>query len=70
MLNTMLKIAVDWGILERLPCTIRLLKTPKTTARFHDVEAYEALVKAATHLDWRAELIALLGGEAGLRVGK
>lgn len=70
VLNTMLRVAVEWGVLERLPCTIRLLKTPKTTARFHDVDAYETLVKAATHLDWRSELIVLLGGEAGLRCGE
>jgi integrase len=70
VLSMLLKVAVEWGILDRVPCTIRLLKTPKTRARFHDVDAYEALVKAAEALDWRAELIVLLAGEASLRCGE
>jgi integrase len=70
VLNTMLKVAVDWGVLGHMPCTIRLLKTPKPLMGFHDAEVYEALVAAAAALDWRAELIVLLGGEAGLRLGE
>ena len=70
VLNTMLKVAVEWGVIERMPCTIRLLKTLKPKANFHDGQAYEALIKAAMQLDWRAELIVLLGGEAGLRCGE
>ena len=70
VLNTMLKVAVEWGVIDRMPCSIRLLKTPKPKASFHDGQAYEALVKAAVQLDWRAELIVLLGGEAGLRCGE
>jgi integrase len=70
VLSTMLKVAVEWGVIERLPCTVRLVKTPKPAASFHDMETYEALVKAATQLDWRAELIVLLGGDAGLRCGE
>jgi integrase len=42
----------------------------KPKASFHDGPAYEALVKAAARLDSRAELIVLLGGEAGLRCGE
>src|SRR5947207_2794271 len=70
VLNTMLKVAVDWGVIDRMPCTVRLVRTPKPTARFHDFDAYESLVTAAEQLDWRAELIVLLGGEAGLRCGE
>src|SRR5262245_37633410 len=50
-----------------MPCIIRLLKTPKTSAQYHDFEPYERLVQAAQRLDHRATLIVLLGGEAGLR---
>jgi integrase len=57
-------------VIERMPCAVRLLKTPHPAARFHDFEAYEALVQAARQLDWRAYLIALPGGEAGLRCGE
>jgi integrase len=70
VLNTMLKVAVEWGVIDRMPCSVRLLRTPKPSARFHDFAGYEALLNAARALDWRAELIVLLGGEAGLRCGE
>jgi integrase len=70
VLNTMMKKAVEWDVLPELPCRIRLLPTPISEAEFLDFDAYEALVRAASDLDWRAELIALLGGEAGLRCGE
>jgi integrase len=70
VLNTMLTVAVEWGVIDRLPCRIRLLRILKPTASFHDFDAFEALVQAAQALDWRAELIVLLGGEAGLRCGE
>src|SRR5262245_13152324 len=53
-----------------MPCAVRLLPTPKPAARFHDFEAFERLVRAARELDWRAEVIVLLGGETGLRCGE
>lgn len=70
VLNTMLKKAVEWGGIERMPCTVRLLPMPTPTASFHDFETYERLVTAAEELDWRAHLIVLLGGDAGLRCGE
>ena len=70
VLNVLLKTAVEWDVIERLPCTIRLLPTPKTTAQFHDFDAYERLVKAAAELDRRTHLLVLFGGEAGLRCGE
>jgi integrase len=69
VLSVMLRTAVEWNVIERVPCTIKLLKTPKTTAAFHDFEAYERLV-AAARTDALAYLIVLLGGEAGLRCGE
>src|SRR5262249_42732805 len=41
----------------------------KSTA-FYDFEKYERLVATASAMDWRTELIVLLGGEAGLRCGE
>ena len=38
VLNTLLKTAVEWDVIDRMPCSIRLLKTPKPTASFHDFE--------------------------------
>ncbi len=70
VLNTLLKTAVAWGVLERLSCTVRLLRTPPTSARFHDFDEYERLVEAAKATEQRAYLIVLLGGEAGLRCGE
>src|SRR5215471_11117523 len=52
-----------------MPCIVRLLPIPKSEASFHDFEAYERLVEAATDED-HTLLIVLLSGEAGLRCGE
>jgi integrase len=70
VLNVMLKTAVAWGVIERVPCAIKLLKVPKSAASFHDFEDYERLVEAARVDSAMAHLIVLLGGEAGLRCGE
>jgi integrase len=63
-------VVLRWGVIERLPCTIRLLPIAKASASFHDFEEYERLLVAANETDARAYVIALLGGEAGLRCGE
>ena len=70
VLNTLLKTAVAWGVIEKMPCAITLVRAPKTVATFHDFDAYERLVEAARTDGAAAELIVLLGGEAGLRCGE
>lgn len=70
VLNTMLKAAVEWKVLDAMPCTIRLLKVAEHEARFYDVDEYERLVVAAEKLDARIHLAVLLGGDAGLRLGE
>jgi integrase len=70
VLNTVLKAAVEWGVLERLPCRVRLLKAAKATVEFYEPEAYERLVKAAEAVSPAAQLAVLLGGDAGLRLGE
>jgi integrase len=70
VLSTLLKTAVEWGLIQQLPCSIRLLPVPKRDAAFHDFDAYERLLSAAKSIDWRTYLIVLLGGECGLRVGE
>ena len=47
VLSTLLKRAVEWGELQRLPCTIKLLPNPRTTMGFHDFEQYERLLTVA-----------------------
>ena len=70
VLNTLLKTAVAWDVLDRMPCTVRLVPTTSPTAEFHDFPAYEALVTAAKADDPLTYLVVLLGGEAGLRCGE
>jgi integrase len=70
VLRTLLKRAVAWGDLQRLPCTITLLQNPKKTMGFHDFEQYERLLTVARKRDAQAYLMMLLGGDAGLRLGE
>lgn len=70
-LNTMLKAAVEWRVIDRMPATIKLLKVPKVLEpKFYEPHQYEHLVKVAEALDHRIELLILLGGDAGLRCGE
>ena len=70
VLGMLLKKAVEWDVIDRLPGTIRLLPVPKTSAKFHDFDDYEQLVDTARRSDLQTYLIVLLGGEAGLRCGE
>src|SRR5262249_26107560 len=70
VLNVLLKKAVEWDVIDRMPCSIRLLPVPKMSMSFHDFDEYERLVSAAGEVDATAHLIVLLGGEAGLRCGE
>ena len=70
VLGVLLKKAVEWDVIDRMPGTIRLLPIPKTSARFHDFADYEQLVGTARRSDWQTYLIVLLGGKAGLRCGE
>src|SRR3954471_12630701 len=70
VLSVLLKKAVEWEVIERMPCSIELLKTPKSLAAFYDFDDYERLVAAARDIDYRTYLAVLLGAEAGLRCGE
>jgi len=70
VLNMLLKKAVEWDVISRVPCTVHLLKVPKSTAAFHDVADYERLIQEAAAVDRQTQVIVLLGGEAGLRCGE
>ena len=69
-LNTLLRMAVEWGVIPEMPCTMRLLKVSRPAMAFHDFPAYEQLVESAKAVDANAFLIVLLGGKAGLRCGE
>jgi integrase len=70
VLNTLLKIAVEWKVIERMPCTIRSIRIVRPPMGFFDTEEYGRLVSAAQSLDPTTWLIVLLGGDAGLRCGE
>jgi integrase len=69
VLGVLLKKAVEWGVIDRMPCAIRLLPIPKPLVGFYDFEEYERLIEAAK-TEPNAYLIVLLGGDAGLRCGE
>jgi integrase len=60
----------EWDVIECVPCTIRLVRTPKPSMGFYDFDEYERLLEAAKELRPTAHLVTLLGGEAGLRCGE
>jgi integrase len=70
LLSTLLKKAVEWGELERLPCTIKLLPNPRKTMGFHDFDQYERLLTIARKRGAETYLMIVLGGDAGLRLGE
>jgi len=61
---------VEWDVIGRLPCVIRLLPIPKPAAGFYHFDEYERLIAAAKALDRAKHLIVLLGGDAGLRCSR
>jgi integrase len=70
VLSVLLKKAVEWDVIDRVPCTIRLVRAPKPSMGFYDFDEYERLLEAAKDLGPTAHLVTLLGGEAGLRCGE
>jgi integrase len=70
VLNVLLKKAVEWEAIDRMPCAISLLRVSKSSMSFYDFAEFERLVLAAEQLDATAALIVLLGADAGLRCGE
>ncbi len=70
VLNVMLKKAVEWDVIDRLPCTIKVLPVSKGSTRFYDFDEFDRLVTAAKKTDPRAHVLVLLAGDAGLRLGE
>lgn len=68
--NQPLKLAVRWGVIPKMPCTIELLKVEETEVAYYEPEVYEKILEVAKSIDVRIELLVLLGGEAGLRCGE
>ncbi len=70
VLNTLLKVAIEWEVMDHMPCTVKLLRTSQREAPFHDFDDYHRLIGAAKAVDAQAHLVVLLGGNAGLRCGE
>jgi len=70
ILNKLLKVAVEWKVIDGLPCRIRLLKAAAAVVEFYEESDCERLVAAAAKVDARTHLTVLLGGDAGLRLGE
>ncbi len=70
VLNMLLKKAVEWDVIDRLPCSVKLLKVTQGPMDFYDFAEFESFWAAAVAVAPQAELIVLLGGEAGLRAGE
>ena len=70
VLNTLLKKAVEWGELQRVPCTIKCC--PILRRRWGSTTSieYERLLTVARKRDRDAYVMVLLGGDAGLRLGE
>ena len=69
-LSMTLKCAVEWGVLDAMPVTIKLVKRQRPLPKFYDFDEYDWLVEAAAKIDPRIHLCVLLGGDAGLRRGE
>lgn len=70
VLSKLLKTAVRWRVLPRMPVTIELLKVAPPIVGYYDFEQYARLLDAATEIDARTLAVVLLGGDAGLRLGE
>ena len=70
VLSTVLKKAVEWRVIDAMPCTIKLLKVHYGERAFYDFDDLEKLIDGAGKVDARAQLVVLLGANAGLRLGE
>lgn len=69
-LSRCLKAAVEWQLLETLPCQVKLVKVSQSDYEFYEFDQLEELVTAAKREDPRIHAAVLLGAHAGLRSGE
>ena len=74
VLNVLLKTAVEWHVIDQMPCSVRLVRVPRSESTFHDFADYERLVSAAQTLgearhrlsvarsEWKGQVTATKGG--------
>jgi integrase len=59
VLSVVLRTAVEWGVIARVPCSIKLLKAPKTQASFHDFAKRQLTVARS---EWKGHVTMPKGG--------
>ncbi|MBZ0266518.1 site-specific integrase [bacterium] len=70
VLRRLLQVAIEWNVIDVMPCRIRLLPRTKNEAQFWDFDEYERLIEKAAVVSPSAHMLVLLGGSAGLRLGE
>ncbi|HXX65853.1 MAG TPA: tyrosine-type recombinase/integrase [Polyangiaceae bacterium] len=70
VLNACLKLAVKWGVIPGMPCSIEIAAVHDERPDFYDFPDFDRIVSAASKLGPNHLLLVLLGGEAGLRRGE
>jgi hypothetical protein len=55
VLSVMLRTAAEWNVIDRVPCTIKLLKAPKTTRRFTTSRRTSGWSKRPGRMLWRTQ---------------
>ncbi len=70
VLTKLLKVAVEWQVMETLPVTVKLLRHSLPELPFYEPEDFERLVAGAREVGPEATAAVLLGGHAGLRRGE
>ena len=70
VLTKLLKVAIEWQLIEILPVTVKLLKHTMPELPFYDFEDFERLLEGAQKVGPEAVAAVLLGGHAGLRRGE
>ena len=70
VLAKMLRVAVEWKVIDRMPATVRLLKVTHTEMEFYQEHDLARLLEAAHKTDPLAHMAVLLGADAGLRIGE
>ena len=51
------------ALIDRVPCAIKMLRTPRTEASFYEFDQFERLIDESAR-EPQAHLVVLLGGEA------
>lgn len=70
LISKVLKVAVEWKVIDGMPCSITRLKGQAGHPPFYDFEEFDRLVESARELGSNHYLLTLLGGDAGLRRGE